>query len=38
MTPDHDRVFLKQHPLRWRKLPIDIRMGLRKKRDEIVEI
>ncbi|MGB7814274.1 MAG: hypothetical protein WBP56_24430, partial [Polyangia bacterium] len=38
MTPDHERVFLKQHPLRWRRLPIDIRIGLRKKRDEIVEI
>jgi hypothetical protein len=38
MTPHHERVFLKQHPLRWKKLPIDIRIGLRKKRDEIVEI
>jgi hypothetical protein len=38
MTPRQEWVFLKQHPLRWKKLPIDIRMGLRQKRDEIVEV
>jgi hypothetical protein len=38
MTPVRDQVFLRQHPLRWKKLSIDIRIGLRKKRDEIADI
>ena len=38
MTPFHEQVFLKKHPTRWLKLPIGVRMGLRKKRDEIVAI
>lgn len=38
MTPIREQVFLRQHPLRWKELPIEVRMGLRKKREEIVEI
>jgi hypothetical protein len=38
MTPVREQVFLRKHPTRWLKLPIDVRMGLKKKRDEIVAI